>query len=84
MIESNNDVTLAFLGQTELLIILAVVMVFFGGRKLPELARAAGSSITQFKKGLKEDEKEPLDGPQPAGADGAGGDGAAGGDGKQP
>ena len=31
---------------------------FFGGRKLPELARSMGSSITQFRKGLKEAQDE--------------------------
>lgn len=41
-------------GGTELWIILGVVLLLFGARKLPELARSMGSSITQFKKGLKE------------------------------
>lgn len=40
----------------ELWIILVVVLLLFGGRKLPELARSMGSSITQFKKGLKDPE----------------------------
>ena len=45
----------ALLGPTELWPILAVVLLLFGGRKLPQLARSMGSSITQFKKGLKEE-----------------------------
>jgi sec-independent protein translocase protein TatA len=34
----------------ELLIILAIVMLLFGARKLPDLAKALGSSIREFKK----------------------------------
>lgn len=53
--------TLALIpGGPELWIILAVVLLLFGSRKLPELARSMGSSITQFKKGLKEPEGTPL------------------------
>jgi sec-independent protein translocase protein TatA len=42
------------LGLTELVIILAIVFLFFGGRKLPELSRGLGLSIRNFKKGLHE------------------------------
>lgn len=48
---------LAIPSGPEIWVILLIVLVFFGGRKLPELARAAGSSITQFKKGLKDGEQ---------------------------
>jgi sec-independent protein translocase protein TatA len=42
------------LGLTELVIILAIVFLFFGGRKIPELSRGLGLSIRNFKKGLHE------------------------------
>lgn len=44
------------LGSTELLLILAVVLLLFGGSKLPSLARGLGQSIREFKKASNEDE----------------------------
>jgi sec-independent protein translocase protein TatA len=49
---------LAWLGATEMWIILAVCMLLFGAKKLPGLARSMGSSIDQFRKGLNESKEE--------------------------
>ena len=46
---------LAIPGITEMWPILVLVLVFFGAKKLPGLARAMGSSVTQFKKGLQDE-----------------------------
>ena len=42
------------LGMGEILIILAVLLLLFGARKLPELARSMGRSTKEFKAGLRE------------------------------
>ena len=43
---------------SELLIILLIILVLFGGAKLPSLARGLGQSIKEFKKAAREDEPE--------------------------
>lgn len=61
-----DSLTLIFLwgiGTPELLILFAIILLVFGGRKLPGLARSIGSGINEFKRGLsgeksKEDEPE--------------------------
>jgi sec-independent protein translocase protein TatA len=47
------------LGPSELLIILAVVLVLFGGKKLPELAKGLGQGLKEFKAATKDDEGKP-------------------------
>jgi len=42
----------------ELLVILAIVILLFGAKKIPELAKGIGSGIKNFKKAMKEDEEE--------------------------
>jgi len=50
------------LGTQELLVIAVIAMIFFGGSKLPDLARSLGRSMNEFKKGVNsaaEDDKAP-------------------------
>ena len=42
------------LGATELLIVLVIVLVVFGGAKLPKLARSIGQAQKEFTKGIGE------------------------------
>jgi sec-independent protein translocase protein TatA len=49
-----DTVTPVNLGAPELLIVLLVVLVLFGGAKLPKLARSMGQAQTEFKRGIKE------------------------------
>jgi len=42
------------LGGTEIILILAVVLLLFGAKKLPELARGLGQGIKEFKKATNE------------------------------
>lgn len=56
-----NPYLIAGLGATELLLILAVVILLFGATKLPELARGSGRALRIFKaetKGLMDDDKD--------------------------
>src|SRR3954452_8394959 len=47
------------IGPTELLIVLAIVLLLFGSTKLPKLARSLGEAQKEFKKGV--DEGKPID-----------------------
>lgn len=42
------------LGTSEIILILSVVMLFFGAKKLPELARGLGNGIREFKDATKD------------------------------
>jgi len=64
----DGSVTGVNLGAPELLIVLVVVLVLFGGAKLPKLARSMGQAQSEFKRGLNdrgkdddEDDAKPAD-----------------------
>ncbi len=46
------------MGGTELLVILAIILLFFGARRVPELARSLGKAKHEVHKGIKEAEAE--------------------------
>lgn len=63
LISSLNFVLLFLgLGGSELLVIMLVVLLLFGGKKIPELMRGLGKGVRNFKDGMKDvatdDEKE--------------------------
>ncbi len=45
------------IGGTELLVILAIVLLLFGGAKLPALARGLGQSVKEFKKAASDEDE---------------------------
>ena len=49
------------LGMGEALILLAVVLLLFGGRKLPELGNSMGKALTNFKKGMRENSNDEIE-----------------------
>jgi sec-independent protein translocase protein TatA len=46
------------IGATEIIIIVFILILLFGGKKIPELMKGIGDGIKQFKKGLKGDKEE--------------------------
>ena len=46
------------LGAGEIILIVLVVLLLFGAKKIPELARGIGKGMSEFKKGLKDVETE--------------------------
>ena len=46
------------IGYTELILIVIVFLLIFGGKKIPELMRGLGSGVKSFKEGLKDGDKQ--------------------------
>ena len=45
-------------GPWQILLVLAIILLLFGGKKLPELAHSLGKSLGEFKKGKEEGDRE--------------------------
>ena len=48
------------IGATELILICAVILLIFGGKKLPELMKGMGKGVKSFKEGLDEPTEEEI------------------------
>jgi sec-independent protein translocase protein TatA len=46
------------LGTTEILVIAIIILLLFGGKKIPELMKGLGKGVKSFKDGMKEVEKD--------------------------
>ena len=55
---ANQLLFLGSLGSQEIIIIALVILLLFGGKKIPELMRGLGKGVSQFKKGMKDIEEE--------------------------
>jgi sec-independent protein translocase protein TatA len=55
------SVMLGFVGPWQIILIVALVLLLFGGRKIPELMRGLGGGIKEFKDAVKEDDKDNKD-----------------------
>ena len=54
----SNILFLGNLGGTEIIIIAIVILLLFGGKKIPELMQGLGKGVKSFKKGMKDIEDD--------------------------
>lgn len=56
-----ETLTILSLSWQHILIVAIIVLLLFGGKKIPELMRGMGSGIKEFKDAVKEEDKKPED-----------------------
>ena len=54
----SQNIFLGMIGPMQVAIILGLVLLMFGGKKIPELMKGLGTGIKEFKSATKEDENE--------------------------
>ena len=57
----NSSLVILSLSWQHILIVAIIVLLLFGGKKIPELMRGVGSGIKEFKDAVKEEDKKPED-----------------------
>ena len=62
MVFENINIAFFNLGPWEILLILVVVLILFGAKRLPELARGLGLGINEFRDAVDSSKKEIIDG----------------------
>jgi len=55
---TNQLLFLGNLGGPEIIVIALIILLLFGGKKIPELMRGLGKGVSQFKKGMNDIEQE--------------------------
>ncbi len=56
-----DNILLGFMGGYEVVIVLVIIVLLFGGRKIPELMKGVGKGIKEFKAGTKEADTDKVD-----------------------
>ena len=54
----NLSILLGMVGPWQIVIIAVIILLFFGGKKIPELMKGVGRGIKEFKEGINPDEEE--------------------------
>lgn len=57
----SQNIFLGMIGPMQVAIILGLVLLMFGGKKIPELMKGLGTGIKEFKTATKEDEEDKLE-----------------------
>jgi sec-independent protein translocase protein TatA len=55
----NLTILLGVIGPGQIILVIAIALLFFGGKKIPELMKGLGEGIKEFKKASKADDEKP-------------------------